>query len=182
MRQLFILKDGTPLLVREAVYKDAKELSALIRSIVDDVENGFFYLEHFEKTNLVEAQLQRIKDYAALPGKCIFVAETNQKLLGIIDFWSECDNNTKSGELELGVLPQYRDKGVGACLLQVLLNWATENPLIQEVKLSVLATNKRALNLYQKMGFVEKSRRLVEMKTADDNSFEVLQLSKKLLS
>jgi RimJ/RimL family protein N-acetyltransferase len=55
-------------------------------------------------------------------------------------------------------------------LLQVLLEWAEKNPLIEKVSLGVFATNHRAISLYKKMGFIEEGRKINEFKF-DDNEY-----------
>jgi RimJ/RimL family protein N-acetyltransferase len=39
-------------------------------------------------------------------------------------------------------------------LMSVLIEWAQSNPIITRVELDVLATNRRAISLYLKHGFV----------------------------
>jgi ribosomal protein S18 acetylase RimI-like enzyme len=41
-------------------------------------------------------------------------------------------------------------------LLQALVEWAEANPLIEKLRLAVLANNETAIGLYRKLGFVEE--------------------------
>lgn len=179
MQQLFILKDGTPLLIREANYNDVIDLNVLVSKVFGSSDQVLTTLEEFNSSNNLDAQLQRIQHYSEAIGKCIFVAEINQKLVGTIDFWNGYRKRIEhTGEFGMGVLPEYRDKGIGKCLIEVLLNWATENPIIEKVKLGVFANNERAIHLYKKMGFVEEGRRVAEIKMADGNYFDVIEMYK----
>jgi len=54
-------------------------------------------------------------------------------------------------DLGMGLLPQYREVGLGTKLLTKLLNMARGK--IDSVFLTVVRKNKRARNLYRKMGF-----------------------------
>lgn len=58
----------------------------------------------------------------------------------------------------------FRDKGIGKLLIKGLLDWAESNPLIEKVSLGVFSTNKRAIALYKKMGFIEEGRKIKEFK------------------
>ncbi len=60
----------------------------------------------------------------------------------------------------MSVRHDWRDRGIGTALLQALMTWAEEHPLIEKVELSVFADNERAIHLYQKLGFLEEARRL----------------------
>ncbi len=58
-------------------------------------------------------------------------------------------------------------RGVGTALIETALDWATENRVIDKVKLEAVATNRHALALYRNLGFLEEGRLLHEFKKAD---------------
>lgn len=177
MRKMFILKDGTPLVVREATYNDAVVLIPLLRRIFQTSSEVLTTIGEFQKEDTLEAQLQRIKHFSEAPGKCLFVAEMGSALVGTIDFWNgHRQRIAHTGEFGMGVLPECRDKGIGKCLLETLLEWAKENPLIEKVKLGVFASNARAIHLYKKMGFVEEGRKTNEIKMESGAYFDVIEM------
>ncbi len=61
---------------------------------------------------------------------------------------------------------EHRGQGIGTALLETLLEWARESPIIEKVGLSVLSKNRRAIGLYEKLGFVAEGRRSREVKLA----------------
>jgi RimJ/RimL family protein N-acetyltransferase len=67
------------------------------------------------------------------------------------------------------VREEWRGRGVGTALLQVLIDWATESPLIEKVTLAVFSTNHRAIGLYRKLGFEVEGMCPRDMKLADGN-------------
>ncbi|MBL4651068.1 MAG: GNAT family N-acetyltransferase [Aureispira sp.] len=179
MRELFILKNGSSLLVREATFQDALSLNQMSAQIFGSSDQVLTSLEEFQISGTLEAQLKRIKHFSEAIGKCVFVAEIDRKLVGTIDFWNGYRKRIEhTGEFGMGVLPSYRDQGIGACLIQVLLKWATVNPVIEKVKLGVFANNPRAIHLYQKMGFEEEGRRVAEIKMSDGQYHDVIEMYK----
>lgn len=182
MRQMFVLKDGTPLIVRAVTFNDAVVLPSLMAQIFGSSDQVLTSLEEFQATTAtVEAQLKRIKHFSEAIGKCLFVAEIDGQLVGTIDFWNGHRKRIEhTGEFGMGVLPDYRDKGIGKCLLEVLLTWATENPIIEKVKLGVFANNLRAIHLYKKMGFQEEGRRVAEIKMADGAYYDIIEMYKQV--
>lgn len=179
MHRMFILKDGTPLLIRPVTYNDVVDLNVLVAKVFGSSDQVLTSPEEFEASGGLDAQLQRIKHYSESIGKCIFVAEIDRKLVGTIDFWNGYRKRIEhTGEFGMGVLPEYRDMGIGAKLIEVLLEWAKENPIIEKVKLGVFATNERAVHLYKKMGFVEEGRCVREVKMGDGTYIDVIEMYK----
>lgn len=177
MQEMFILKNGTPLIVREATFKDAIPLNEMAARVFGSSNQVLTSLEEFRETGTIEAQLKRIKHYSNEIGKCIFVAEIDRQLVGTLDFWNGHRKRIEhTGEFGMGILPEYRDQGIGTCLLTLLLKWAKENPMIEKVKLGVFASNDRAIHLYRKMGFIEEGRRVAEIKMEDGNYFDVIEM------
>lgn len=59
--------------------------------------------------------------------------------------------------IEVGEAP-YRDRGVGTSAMMILLDYGFYRLGLKEVRLEVLEFNERALNVYQKLGFVRTHR------------------------
>jgi RimJ/RimL family protein N-acetyltransferase len=179
MHHMFILENGTPLVVREAVYNDAVFINQLVAQIYGSTNQVLTSLEEFSNSITLNAQLSRIKNYSDSRGKLLLVAEIDKKLVGTLDFWDGQRQRVQhTGEFGMGVLPGFRDQGIGKCLIDVLLLWAKENPIIEKVKLGVFASNERGIHLYEKMGFVEEGRKVAEIKMADGNYFDVIEMYK----
>jgi len=181
MRELFILKNGDSLLVREATLQDAVPLNQMVAQIFGSSNQVLTSLEEFQASSSLQAQLKRVQHFSEAIGKCIFVAEIDRKLVGTLDFWNGHRKRIEhTGEFGMGVLPTYRDQGIGACLIQVLLKWATANPIIEKVKLGVFDNNPRAIHLYQKMGFKEEGKRVAEIKMSDGQYHDVIEMYKNV--
>jgi RimJ/RimL family protein N-acetyltransferase len=88
----------------------------------------------------------------------IFFAMDGEQLVGWCDITrSGNKTTTHCGELGMGVLANYRGKGIGTRLIEAALNAASEVD-IPRVELTVYATNPAAIGLYRKVGFVEEGR------------------------
>ena len=107
----------------------------------------------------------------------MLVAEVDNKLVGTLDFWNGNRKRIQhTGEFGMGVMQGFRNKGVGQLLLKVLIEWAQNNGLIEKVKLGVFASNVSAIHLYQKMGFKEEGRRISDIKIAEGNYGDVIEM------
>jgi len=177
MHQEFTLKDGSTLIVRDATFNDAIALNQMVAKVFGSTDQVLTSVAEFKKIGTLELQLKRIKNYTESVGKCLFVAEIDQKMVGTLDFWNGHRKRiAHTGEYGMGVLPDYRNKGIGTCLIEVLLKWAKENPLIEKVKLGVFSTNTRGIHLYKKMGFIEEGRKIDEVKTENGSYIDVIDM------
>jgi ribosomal protein S18 acetylase RimI-like enzyme len=62
------------------------------------------------------------------------------------------------GYLGMGLLPEYRGKGIGSQLVEATIRKARELSF-EKIELSVYASNVPAISLYRKLGFVEEGRK-----------------------
>jgi ribosomal protein S18 acetylase RimI-like enzyme len=60
-----------------------------------------------------------------------------------------------AGVLGIGLLPQFRGKGLGAALMQAALREASSRGFVR-IELTVRADNARAISLYEKFGFARE--------------------------
>lgn len=55
--------------------------------------------------------------------------------------------------MTLAVLAAYRGRGIGACLLESILDYCKEHPMIQEIALHVQISNTDAIRFYERFDF-----------------------------
>jgi ribosomal protein S18 acetylase RimI-like enzyme len=96
---------------------------------------------------------KEFNEFVESPNLIIFVVEENKKLIAYINskihksFWS------KRGYIDdLFVLKTYRKKGVATKLINEFIKFL-EDKKINELQLSVSIKNKKAIELYEKLGF-----------------------------
>jgi RimJ/RimL family protein N-acetyltransferase len=80
------------------------------------------------------------------------------------------------GHFGIGVDEEWRSRGVGRALIQVLLDWAAASDTIEKVCLGVFAENDRARALYRSLGFFEEGRRLAEFRMGPGRYSDDIQM------
>ncbi|QEC68970.1 N-acetyltransferase [Panacibacter ginsenosidivorans] len=85
---------------------------------------------------------------------------TDKTLIGICGFLAETRQKTKHrGEVvQMFVDPNYKGQGVGQILLQKTIDKAFSSELIEQIILSAVFENEKAVKLYKRAGFVEYGR------------------------
>jgi len=163
----FLTKDGKGFVVREARVCDAGQLLAGAKAAMAE---GLDYLitQPEEFTIGVDEERKWIQSFIDAENSHLFVAEHKADIIG----WASLQGDTRlrtrhTALLGITVTRLWRARGVGTALMETALDWATENRFIDKVKLEAIATNKPALHLYRKLGFLEEGRLLHEFKKAD---------------
>lgn len=99
--------------------------------------------------------LEFIRESIQRAGGCCLIAEENGRMIGYTNGEPKSVpyRRVKMFEIDnLGVIPEYKGKGVGKALLQAITDWAKDNGYDQ-LYLSCYAKNEEALGFYQKNGF-----------------------------
>ena len=87
-----------------------------------------------------------------------FVALDNGKVVGWVDIVQhKAQIQSHCGELGMGLLPAYRSIGIGKKLASAAIEKAHQKKL-SRVELTVYASNKPAIALYEKLGFIHEGR------------------------
>jgi len=91
------------------------------------------------------------------PGKFIFGAFDEESLIGICVFSQESRRKTRHiGTInQMYVKAEYQGKGIGIELLNKVIGEAFMIPEIEQLVLSVVASNKSANTLYENAGFIQ---------------------------
>lgn len=134
---------------------DAERIVAGINAVC--AEGGFFYSPHFMPSPAWEAALHRPE---TVPDHLLLVAEDKEgELVGAAQIFPVAERLADSlvGEFGIFVLKPFRGQGIGVDLMREVMRRATAWGYT-EIALSVLATNERAIHLYQKLGFIVKAK------------------------
>ncbi|MGG2027552.1 GNAT family N-acetyltransferase [Gottfriedia sp. S16(2024)] len=144
-------ENGLQYIIRHAVLTDAKQLSSLRVQIDGETENldreaGEAFIDPKGFEQLIISDTESIKNL-------FLVAEVQDKIIG----FSRCEGNQLkrlSHKVEFGVcvLKEFWGHRIGKNLLKQSISWADTNNL-HKINLSVLETNAKAINLYEKLGF-----------------------------
>jgi RimJ/RimL family protein N-acetyltransferase len=161
------IKGGANIIIRTARPSDAEAYLALGQSIMSE---DIYSLTQADELNLtVEQEREWIQRGLENKDHLIIIAETNQKVIGQLDFSNgHRKRNAHTGEFGMGVHKEFRGLGVGSLLLAALVEWAKSNQRIKKVNLSVHQTNDRAIATYKKIGFQVEGLRTKDLKYPND--------------
>ena len=153
--------------IRTAKAEDAASILQIQKEVV--AEDIFLTTASVEFNKTVEQQMNWIEKILDNDKETMLVAETPNGIVGWIVL-SSVDRIRLSHNGSLGMMIQkdFRDAGIGKLLILAILSWAKQNPCIEKISLGVFSTNKRAIALYKKMGFLEEGRKIKEFKLNDN--------------
>lgn len=145
------------MMIRPIEVRDAEHFLELCKKID---ESGFMLFEPGERQTTVEQQSKSIERMLSEPNKMIFVAETENKLVGFLAvIGGDVKRNRHSANVVLGVLEDLsRTK-----LFNKAFEWAKEVGILR-LGLTVMKGNDKAFNLYRKMGFVLEGERVQSLR------------------
>ncbi len=150
--QKFNAKDGREILIRTAQVEDSKPIFDIQKSITQE---EVFMLRDVSELSYNQANSQeKISNYARNENSLYLVAEIEGLIVGFCEINNGYFNKTKHcADFSVFIHKNFRELGIGKVLLNCLLEWAEKNPNLLKVTLAVFSTNKRAINLYEKLGF-----------------------------
>jgi len=76
-------------------------------------------------------------------------------------------------ELGILVLPPHRGQGVGRRLMAYALDWTADQGL-KKITLSVFATNRRAIRMYEQLDFTTEGKRKMQYSIQGEYVDEIL--------
>jgi len=125
--------------VRLACLKNAPQFFG--STYEEEILNPKFFFESYIETNS--------------PDHVMFGAFDSERLIGLAGFnrMARKRANHRGEIVQVYVEPGYRGQNLGERLLRYLLDYAFALDGIEQVQLSVIASNKTAISLYEKLGF-----------------------------
>jgi RimJ/RimL family protein N-acetyltransferase len=137
--------------IRHITLNDAEKFVKLILQV--ERETDFMLFEANERKLTLDQQRSKIEAIQKEENSTILIAEVEGNLVGyLVAIGGHARRNKHSVYLVIGILEQYRGKGIGTKLFTELEIWAREHK-IHRLELSVITSNHAALSLYSKMGF-----------------------------
>ena len=146
----FTAKDGLQVTLRAPRWDDLDDLLTFINAIVDE---GVDILKDQKVTRFQEAEwLGRVLADMENGKRIHIVAEANSRVIASALVTKEKGCSSHVGGVGIGISKEYRDLGIGTEILRTIISQSKEMGL-QVLLLTVLATNHRALHVYEKVGF-----------------------------
>lgn len=161
-RKKLITKTGHEILIQEALREDATPLLEYIHQISE--ESDFLTFGPGEFTMTLE-QEEAYLEKSLQTENCIYLlAIIEKKIVGSLNYSGGGRPRTQhTGEFGMSVLRDFQGQGIGAILLDALLEWGVSNPIVKKINLRVRSDNDIAISLYLSRNFQEEGRISREM-------------------
>lgn len=148
----FISKTGNSIKIRVPEITEAQQLSELKRSYIKNTTTIPINLDEYPIDLKKEAQL--IAEYRNSPNSILLVAKINNTLIGNIDLTgSDKSKMFHTGVIGMGIKKEWRNQGLGRCLIESVIDWAKKHSMIELIWLDVYASNELGYHLYKNTGF-----------------------------
>ncbi|MEI5907991.1 GNAT family N-acetyltransferase [Bacillus spongiae] len=146
------------MLIREIEIDDAEDFIFLIKEV--EKSSDYMLMEAGERKTTSEQQKKQLESIKLQSNSTIFVAEERGKLVGYLLANGGAVQRTKhSAYLVIGILQEYRGKGVGTKLFESIIEWASKCN-ISRLELTAATENEAGVALYKKFGFeIEGTKR-----------------------
>jgi RimJ/RimL family protein N-acetyltransferase len=148
--------------IRDVAPEDAGSVIALFQRLYS--ETSFLLYDPGESVPRAADYAKRIGDGRASENFVILIAENSDGLIGFLSGGrGNARRNRHSLFLVLGVVQDQWHRGVGRALLEAIENWALAHG-VHRLELTVRRDNERALQLYEKMGFIREGTKRHSLK------------------
>ena len=143
--------------IREITVGDAEQLNELIKKVESEAE--YTLMGAGERQTTSEQQRTQVERILEQENATIFVAEEDKLVGYLLCMGGGAARIRHSAYLVVGIVREYRGKGIGTKLFQSLDQWA-ENHGISRLELTVVTKNEPGIALYKKSGFeIEGTKR-----------------------
>ena len=150
------LRDGREVLLRAGMPDDAPALLAYIDRCLPDfapyvaMDLGEFTMDEPQEREWLKAQQQGL-------GSLSLYAWSGDQIVASVNCSCRNDRTRLShlGHIGMSSDKAYWGSGLGSAMMEALIDWAEQNPVLELLELDVFADNERAIRLYTGMGFVK---------------------------
>jgi RimJ/RimL family protein N-acetyltransferase len=151
----YITKDSHEVLIREAAVQDAGAVLEHVEQISGESDYLTVGPGEFELT--IEQEEEYLRDSHRSDNKLYIIALIEEDLVGALSFSAGSRSRVRhSGELAMSVRKSYWGLGLGSRLLDALMGWAMDGQIVKKINLRVRTDNLRAIQLYERKGFVKE--------------------------
>lgn len=163
--------------IRPATPDDAQALIAHAESVM--AEEVYSLTEPGEFQMPLAQEREWISQMNDNPNFFLRVAEVQGKVVGLIHVSNGHRRRiAHTAEFGMSVDRPFRNQGIGRLLLEAMLQWAHENPVLEKISLKVHADNERAIHLYKSLGFTQEGYLKKEIKYGPNHYVDTLILAK----
>lgn len=163
--------------IRPVRMTDAASIRDLQKRL--DRETPYMLWEPGEEPEESAAWEARLRPFLEEPRHAFWVAEAaDSQLAGFARVRGNVARRlAHSALVVMGIAQSYWGQGIGTALLETIEHWAVQNQ-ITRLELTVLASNRRAINLYLKAGFIVEGMRRHSIRYANGEFADEYDMAK----
>lgn len=174
----YLTSDRLPFTVRAARPDDIPAVLDIQRSAISESDDYFVRTPEEFDASRQEAGAA-LSDLLTRDNCVWLVAERDGQVIGSLDFHGgEFARIRHVGSFGLTVRTDYRSRGIGKGLVEMLLLWATAHPVIEKLTTNLFTNNTRAIALFNRFGFQSEGRRHREFLVAPGRYLDAILLAK----
>lgn len=148
----YSLEDGRTLNIREANQDDAELLAKFLPEAFEETDCLLMTRHEFDQS--IEQEVDFLGKLSASKTQLALVALVDSTLVGILTFTGrDLERVRHTGEVGLIISKNYWSIGIGKHMMQCLHLWADKGNLISKIDLRVRLSNRRAIKLYERLGY-----------------------------
>ena len=148
------LKDGQKLILRKPELEDAEKMIEYLNTVGGESDNLLFGKGEFRLS--LEQEIEYIKNMSNATNSLMLLGIIDNNIVSVAQISA---NNRKriahNSEIAISVKKEYWRKGIGSIMMGELISFAKEQGITKNISLGVKASNVKAINMYEKMGFVK---------------------------
>ncbi len=170
--QKFLIGRGEEITLRPAEPDDAESIIKTLKSFAP--ERSYVLMEQFGKG--VAAEREYISKLSRNNNLLLVGVADGDHIVGILEaIQADGGQRTETAHvlnIGLHLVEEFRGLGIGSRMLQYTEEWARERAF-RELETSVFTTNKRSLNLFRKVGFVNECTKVKRIRMGNEFVDEV---------
>ena len=173
------LKNSTTCTLRNANENDGAAVLDVF--LLTHRQTDFLLSYNDENTFTAEDEARYLKEKSDSPDEIEILAEIDGKVVGTAGF-TKIGHHYKvkhRAEFGIGIDEKYWGLGIGSALTKACIGCA-QKAGYKQLELNCVANNKAALNLYQRLGFVEYGRNPLGFNSRNSGFQELVYMRKEL--
>ncbi|QIL46034.1 GNAT family N-acetyltransferase [Vagococcus coleopterorum] len=140
------------IIVKEAVPEDALFVQRAMADLSE--ETDFLTITQADITLPESIMANQLEQLYQSENNLLLLALAGDKIIGIASVKSDSHPSVSHvGEVGICIYKEFWGIGLGNMLLEEVKSWAIESEIVRRLELQVQVRNKRACQLYQKVGF-----------------------------
>lgn len=146
------MNESIDCIIREAIPKDAEQVLKLLNRTA--TQTGFMTQGSEGVGVSVDEEMKQLDKIYSSENNCVFVAVVDEEIIGIASIHaSDKPKIEHIGEIGVVIDKNFWGFGLGTLLMEELLMFADESPILSRLELQVQERNTRARHIYEKFGF-----------------------------